>query len=135
MTGPNPSPGLQPAPKFDAGKTAEPILPWLSSESWTGVRTVLRTPEASSGSETSTPPRQRPQSFWVPLGLLSKQNPTEPTRTAEEEENAGPKSGPGQPLFSVTGSVPKADGVTRGRSFETRMVTAPSDVTESETPM
>ncbi|TWW58369.1 hypothetical protein D4764_07G0010880 [Takifugu flavidus] len=77
------------------------------------------------------PLRQRPQSFWVPLGLLSKQNPTEPTRTAEKKENAGPKSGPGQPLFSVTGSVPKAGGVTRGRSFEPRMVAVQSDVTES----
>lgn len=113
--------------------TAEPILPCLSSESRTGV------PDRSEGARSFQRLRNfdpiRPGVLKVSGSrnlLLRKQNPTEPTGTAEEEEEED--TGPNADRDSRC-SRSRAGGVTRGgRSLEPRMVTARSDVTGSETP-
>lgn len=85
------------------------------------VRTTRRAPQLQ--------PRPTVAKFAGPAGAA------EPNRThSENKEKRGSKARAGEPSSSVTGSVLKAGGVTRGRSFKPGTVTAQSDVIKSDGP-
>lgn len=104
----------EPAHKVPPGTTAQNRFFHVRT-----VRILLRTRGAPQ-----LQPRRTDSKFPDPAGA------TEPSRTdSENKEEHSPEARGGEPLSSVTSSVLKTGGVTRGRSLNAGTVTALSDVT------